>query len=155
MTNTIAYILSFLVSLLLANGLVAQTVSVSGTIVDESGAPIPGATVQVSGTYTGDITDEKGQYTITGLQSGSIILQISCVAFQSLEIKVDVGKEPITQNIILEEGVVDLDAVTVTGKSIVQEVREKAYNVEVVNAKALHTTSLDLAHALDRSSGVR
>ncbi len=155
MSKSIAIFLSLLINLLVPIGLLAQTVSVSGTIVDESGAPIPGVTVQVSGTYTGDITNEKGQYTITGLQPGSIILQISCVAYQSVEIKVDAGEEPITQNIILGEGVVDLDAVTVTGKSIVQEVKEKAYNVEVVNAKALHATSLDLAHALDRSSGVR
>jgi len=45
--------------------------------------------------------------------------------------------------------------VSVVGKSAVKKVKESAYNVAAVDAKALHNTTLDLSQALDRVSGVR
>jgi outer membrane receptor protein involved in Fe transport len=41
------------------------------------------------------------------------------------------------------------------GKSATRKVNESAYNVVAIDARALHNKSLDLAHALDRISGVR
>ena len=55
----------------------------------------------------------------------------------------------------MKEDSVVLNEVTVTGKSTVQQVRDKAFNVGVVDTKKLHTTTLDIGHALDRISGVR
>jgi hypothetical protein len=42
----------------------AQNRQVSGTVFDNSGAPLPGASVQLKGTTTGTITDTDGKYTI-------------------------------------------------------------------------------------------
>ena len=43
-------------------GLFAQNVTVSGTIVDTSGDPLVGVTVQVKGLETGTITDLDGKF---------------------------------------------------------------------------------------------
>jgi outer membrane cobalamin receptor len=49
----------------------------------------------------------------------------------------------------------ELEEVVVMGKSKVREINESAYNVVAIDAKSLHNTTLDLAHALDRISGVK
>ena len=41
----------------------AQNKSVSGVVSDQSGAPLPGATVLVKGTNNGTTTDFDGNYT--------------------------------------------------------------------------------------------
>jgi len=42
----------------------AQNKSVSGVVSDQSGSPLPGATVLVKGTNNGTTTDFDGNYTI-------------------------------------------------------------------------------------------
>ncbi|MEQ9439340.1 MAG: TonB-dependent receptor [Cyclobacteriaceae bacterium] len=154
--SSITIALSFLIFLSSLSGLLAQTITVSGSVADENGGPIPGATVLVVDADKGAITDIDGQYTISGLPQGLTTLRVSFLGYRTLEQAVELGGNArVTQNFVLQESAVDLEEVTVTGKSMVQEVREKAFNVEVIDAKGLHATSLDLAHALDRSSGVR
>jgi TonB-linked SusC/RagA family outer membrane protein len=55
-----------LIFLFLASASVfAQEVTISGTITDENGNPLPGATVQIKGTTRGAVTDLNGQYSIS------------------------------------------------------------------------------------------
>src|SRR5690606_26229158 len=54
------------------NGMVAD-VTVSGTVVDGNGEPIPGATVSVQGTTTGTATDIDGRYSLV-VPEGSILV---------------------------------------------------------------------------------
>ena len=43
----------------------AQEKTISGTVVDETNMPLPGATVVIKGTTTGTSTDFDGKYSIT------------------------------------------------------------------------------------------
>ena len=64
----------------------AQT-SVSGTVSDSSGVPLPGATVLVAGTSNGVTTDFDGIYSISASEGD--VLSVSYVGF-------------VTQNVTLE-----------------------------------------------------
>jgi hypothetical protein len=70
-----------LVGLLLffAQVLQAQNVEVSGTVRDEKGNPIVGATVQERKTRKGTTTDEKGSFNLS-VPKGSII-DVSFIGF--------------------------------------------------------------------------
>lgn len=70
--------LLFLVGL--GSSLLAQTVQVTGKVTDESGDPIPGATVLVKGTTRGMATDLDGVYSLSA--TGDAVL-----VFPSLVIK--------------------------------------------------------------------
>jgi outer membrane receptor protein involved in Fe transport len=48
-----------------------------------------------------------------------------------------------------------LEEVVVMGKSKLREIKESAFNVVAIDVNALHNTTLDLAHLLDRISGVK
>lgn len=69
----------------------AQSGSVSGKVLDESGQGLPGASVIVKGTTRSTATDAKGNYNLSGLPGGDIVLTASYVGYQVLEKPVSVA----------------------------------------------------------------
>ena len=67
-------------SLLLSVGMFAQRVDVRGTVTDEGGFPVIGASVMVSGTSQGVVTDLDGKYAITNVDPQAT-LQVSSIGF--------------------------------------------------------------------------
>ena len=135
----------------------SNNINVTGTIYDSEGAPIAGATVVIEELLKGVTTNVDGVYNLsTNAKSGSYTLKVSYLGFEAKEISVNLKQgETVNVALQLEESSYDLDEVVVSGQSIVNQVREKAFNVSVVDAKELHNTTLDLGHALDRVSGIR
>ncbi|WP_456867438.1 TonB-dependent receptor [Galbibacter sp. BG1] len=135
----------------------SNNINVTGTINDSEGAPIAGATVVIEELSKGVTTNIDGVYNLsTNAKSGSYTLKVSYLGFEAKEISVNLKQgETVNVALQLEESSYDLDEVVVSGQSIVNQVREKAFNVSVVDAKELHNTTLDLGHALDRVSGIR
>ena len=88
---------------------VLQT-TVSGTVTDNTGAPLPGASIVQKGTSNGTQTDFDGNYTID--VPGDATLVISYIGFATQEIAVQ-GRSTI--NVQLEESASALSEVVVTG----------------------------------------
>ena len=68
-----------LFALILCSGLTAQTVS--GSITDENGNPLPGANVVVAGTLKGAASDASGVYSISGVSQGTHPLTASYIGY--------------------------------------------------------------------------
>ena len=61
----------------------AQT-TVTGTVNDENGMPVPGANVIVVGTYNGAISDFDGKFTLSVSQAPPFTVQASSVGFTTV-----------------------------------------------------------------------
>ncbi|MFS4418790.1 SusC/RagA family TonB-linked outer membrane protein [Maribacter sp. 2307ULW6-5] len=85
--------------------------SVSGTVLDSNGQPLPGASILEKGTMNGTQTDFDGNFTIT-LSNDDAVLVISYIGFLSQEIPV-AGQTSI--NVQLKEDAARLDEVVVVG----------------------------------------
>lgn len=86
----------------------AQDVAIKGKVYDESGLPIPGATILLKGTTTSSVSDIDGNYQIKAASSGTLLF--SYVGYASIEQPIN-GKTTIDvrfkqQNQDLEEVVV-------------------------------------------------
>ena len=66
--------------------LFAQAKTVTGTVLDEAGAPLAGASVSIKGTANGTSTDASGKFSIT--VSPNAVLVISSVNFETTELAV-------------------------------------------------------------------
>lgn len=86
-----------------------STGTVNGTVSDERGDQIVGASVVVKGTTKGVTTDVNGQFTLTGVASDAV-LQIRFVGYKPAEVPV-AGKR--TLSIVLEEDAEALEEVEV------------------------------------------
>ena len=90
-------------------GALAQNV-VKGTVNDEAGEPIIGATVKVQGTQQGSITDFDGKFSIQAASNAT--LEISYVGYVTQKIKV-AGQNDIT--VVLKEDAQMLNDIVVVG----------------------------------------
>ncbi|GAL80792.1 SusC outer membrane protein [Algibacter lectus] len=88
----------------------AQEKTISGTVSDDSGLPLPGATVLVKGTSTGTSTDFDGAYAIKANQGA--VLVISFVGYASTEVKVGQSN---TVNVTMQEDAAALEEVVIVG----------------------------------------
>ena len=84
--------------------------TISGTVVDVSGNPLPGTSVVVKGTSTGTSTEINGQYSIKA--SEDAVLVFSIIGFESREVAV-AGRAVV--NVTLEEDKMLLEDVIVIG----------------------------------------
>ena len=90
---------------------VMQNGTVKGTVVDATGEPVIGASVQVKGAGTGVISDIDGNFTLNNV-SRDAVLVISYVGYQTQEIKV-AGKSFL--DITMKEDTEMLEEVVVVG----------------------------------------
>ena len=90
----------------------AQEKTVSGTVVDESNMPLPGAAVVIKGTATGASTDFDGKYSITTNEGD--VLTFSYVGYSDQEMTVG-SSNSINVNMVPDN---ELTAVVVTAIGI-------------------------------------
>ena len=94
---------------------------VSGTVVDENGVPVPGASVLVKGTTTGVSTDIDGNFSFT--VPDNAVLEISSIGFVGQEVNV-AGKSTlaITIKTIPNSSTMSWSSVTVLPRSVITSV---------------------------------
>ena len=91
--------------------LIAQRTTVTGTVTDEMGDPLIGATIQVEGTSQGAITGTDGTYSIV-VPGADAILLFSYVGYTTQELPL---MDRTTIDVQLEPDVLSLQEVIVVG----------------------------------------
>ena len=88
--NLFKQIRLLLIALLCLMTATAQTLaqSITGTVNDQFGEPILGASVLVKGTTNGCVTDLDGNFSLSGVQNGQT-LSISFIGYVTQEVTVD------------------------------------------------------------------
>ncbi|KGE15315.1 TonB-dependent receptor plug [Sphingobacterium deserti] len=118
------------------------------------GEAVPSATARINNQVIH--SNDNGIFTFTGISGTTIKIEISAVGLKPLKNQVKLptaNKDVLVFN--LEQEDKEIEEVNVLGRTESQDVNRQAYNVVAIDAKALHNTTLDLSHALDRVSGVR
>lgn len=109
-----------------------QKSTVKGTVTDQAGEPIIGASVVIKGTTKGAVTDTEGRFAID-VPSGAT-LEISCIGFEKRTVKVGAQKN-IT--VSLAEDSRSLGDVVVTAMGIKKEKKALGYAVTDMKADEL------------------
>lgn len=134
----------------------AQTTtgSISGTVTDQTGAVVPGASVTVQGEagqkYSA-VTNNDGAYTIPGVAAGTptYSVTISAPSFKKYvvtKVKVDVAT-PVTVNATLEAGNVQETVVVASGAEVLQT--ETATVGTTITGRQIRETPIQSRDALD------
>ena len=88
-----------------------QARTITGKVTDNIGEPLIGVTVMVSGTTNGTITNENGQFTLSGVESGAV-LDVKYIGYLAQQIRLGNANN---LNITLLEDLQDLEEVVVVG----------------------------------------
>ena len=126
----------FLAGLFLSIGMAVAQTQVTGTVVSgEDGEPIVGASVKVSGTKMGTITDVDGKFTLNVPEGTKLVVTylgmlpktVNASVSGAMKIKLDPDNKV-------------LDEVVVTAMGITREKKALGYASQVLDAKDLNTS---------------
>lgn len=106
----------------------AQT-KIGGTVKDNRGRIIAGASVQVKGSYDGGVSDSTGHFSFKTFEKGEQTIVAATVGYKSVEQKITITAEPVELAFGLKEEVNELKAVTVTAGSFEAGDRKRAATV--------------------------
>jgi TonB-linked SusC/RagA family outer membrane protein len=130
----------------------AQVKTISGTVTDQDGLPLPGVNIVVEGTTTGTQTDFDGNYQIQA--SAGQVLLFTYIGQRDERRTVGAGN---VVNVQMSEDAQALEEVVVTAQGIKREKKALGYAVSSVGAEALEQRAEgDVARVLSgKASGVQ
>ena len=127
MEKQIKWILTLLMVFIVQLTVAQETKTITGTVVDQAGLPLPGVNIIVQGTQTGTLTDFDGNYSINVTSQNTLVF--SLIGFTRREIPV--GNQEVI-NVVLTPDEAQLDEVIVTGQGSGIERRRLSTTVDVI-----------------------
>ena len=105
------------VALFLITAAVLGQTKITGTVVDETNQPLPGASVLVKGTTNGTSTDFDGKFTLEAkADSGAIV--VSFIGYSSYEVVFSASKNRLTVQLAPDAGSLDEIIISATSFAI-------------------------------------
>ena len=128
-TKLLSILSSFL--LVFAFGFTMQAQSISGTVTDDNGVPLPGATVLVQGTTNGVSTNFDGNYSINASSGDTLVFSFVGYTTQS----VVVGSSSTVNAQLSPDNA--LEEVVVTALGVKRNTKALGYSVTEVDGTEL------------------
>ena len=127
----------------------ATVATVRGVVLDETGAPLPGASVWLKGTTVGAGTNAKGEFVLALRKSGQQVLRFSFTGYKPQEYVWE-GKEDADLTIRLEPARNSLDEVVITGTRTPKPLKEVPVLTRVVSEREIKQINpLDFRNLLE------
>jgi TonB-linked SusC/RagA family outer membrane protein len=120
---------------LIAQLIFAQERVVSGVVSDNTGLPLPGASVLIKGSKIGTQTDFDGKYTIKA--SPTQVLIFSYIGMKNQEITASATK----LNVKLASSTFELEGVVVTAQGIKREKKSLGYAISTLKSESINQKS--------------
>ena len=119
-----------------STAVVAQT-QISGTVADNNGQPIPGASV-VLDSNTGTVTDFDGNFTLNTSQTPPFTITVSSVGLETKSVTVSSAAQALS--ITLGDSATQLDEIVVSASRIAQRLFESPVTVEKFSLREIQAT---------------
>lgn len=109
-----------------------QQRTITGTVIDEQGKAVAGATVAVKGTNVATATDDEGNFSINATSN---VLEVSAVGFETTQVNIE-GTTSVT--VVLKAGAIKAEEeVVVTALGIKRQAKSLGYAVQEVKGETL------------------
>ena len=138
LTNQTMRLYLIILSLFFCGVTFAQN-TISGTVTDDSGLPLPGATIKIIGESTSTLSDAGGNFKMTPKSQPPFTVEISNIGFASQSIEVASLEEKISVSLIKQE--VNLDEIVVSASRTPERILESPVTIERMGIKEVKNTS--------------
>jgi TonB-linked SusC/RagA family outer membrane protein len=112
----------------------AQTGSIRGKVLDETNAPLPGASVTIDGTTLGATTDANGSFNIVGVKTGNVTVTAKFLGYIALKKTVVVSGSLVEVTFSLKPENQSLNEVVVVGYGT-QKKKDLTGSITSISAK--------------------
>jgi len=136
-----------------ANG---QDVIIKGVVKNESGEPVPFASVVFEDTNIGTLTDDDGYFSLNIKSSRSEKIYVQSIGYITAIIQIHKALlEKDFLEVTLKSSEYALDEVVVSGKSNAQHKMEKPIKVEAIDISKLQAQSTAIPQIINQTAGVK
>lgn len=125
----------FLFMVLLFGAVGMASAQITGTVLDEDGVPLPGASVVLKGTTTGSTTDFDGKFSIEAEVGDTLV--ISYIGFEAKEVAAESGE----MSVQLSSGVALSEVIIVGSRNPNRTATESTVPVDVIDMKELNSVA--------------
>ncbi|MDE3741861.1 TonB-dependent receptor [Maribacter polysaccharolyticus] len=108
---------------------------ISGTVVDENGVPLGGASIVIKGTTTGTTTDFDGNFSIDASLGDTLV--VTYIGFEKKQVVINSS----VMNITLTSGIQLAEAVVIGSRNPNRTALESAVPVDVIDVKELNNVA--------------
>ena len=130
----------------------AQT-TITGKVVDENNAPIPGANIIITGKAVGTTTDFDGKFTLSTSEVPPFNLTVSSIGFTTKTVAVTSNNQEL--NIVLNSAETQLDEIVLSASRTPERIFESPVSVERLGLKEIkNTASTNFYSSLENLKGV-
>ncbi|HBG56660.1 MAG TPA: SusC/RagA family TonB-linked outer membrane protein, partial [Porphyromonadaceae bacterium] len=120
----------FLTLFFVGIGIITAQTQVRGTVVDDAGEPVIGATIQIKGTSQGTVTDFDGNFSLSAPAGGTLVISYVGMQTQELPVRANIRVVLLSDTEVLEE-------LVVTAMGITREKKALGYAVQDLQADEL------------------
>jgi iron complex outermembrane recepter protein len=113
--------------------------TITGTVTDSSGQPIPGANVKINGDRANTATNFEGVFTLNTSKNPPFTISVSIVGFDSKEIRVISNDQKIV--VQLSAGETKLDEIVVSASRAPERIKESPVTIERMTIKDIKKTA--------------
>ncbi|MGL4907967.1 MAG: SusC/RagA family TonB-linked outer membrane protein [Bacteroidales bacterium] len=128
----IVFVVLFSVILNATSAVAQNKITITGSVVDNTGEPVIGANILEKGTMNGVFTDADGNYSINAAGDGTLV--VSFVGYETAEEQI-AGRTSI--KVTISEGTMVLDQVVVTAMGIKRKESSLTYSAQIVGGDEL------------------
>ncbi|CAN0511223.1 unnamed protein product, partial [Scytosiphon promiscuus] len=126
----------YFIAVIFIFGMVGFTnAQITGSVLDEEGTPLPGASIVIKGTTTGTTTDFDGNFTIEA--SMGDVLVVSYIGFETLQVTVNNS----VMDIRLTSGVALSEVIIVGSRNPNRTATESTVPVDVIDMTELNNVA--------------
>ncbi|MBL7887766.1 MAG: TonB-dependent receptor [Flavobacterium sp.] len=128
----------FILTLFFCSISFAQT-TISGSVNDDKGQPIPGANIKVVGENSGTVTDGDGKFNLKSAKKPPFKVEVSSIGFTSQT--VDVNSNGQNLKVALASEDMKLDEIVISASRAPERVRESPVTIERMTPKDIKKTA--------------
>jgi vitamin B12 transporter len=156
--STWRIVLMLLHCILLADaacGQQSKRITVSGTVHDDRGSPLPLVNVQIEGTHDGDATDLNGRFSFAAGIGSTATLRASLIGYDPATVSViRPAGDSVFVRIVLRETIVRMDECVVSASAFTIGDDPKALSVRSLEVVTTPGAAADVLHAIQTLPGV-
>ncbi|MCL5030495.1 MAG: TonB-dependent receptor [Bacteroidetes bacterium] len=134
----------------------SQNLSISGTIMDSTGNPLPSVNVILKGTNFGTVSDIRGKFIINNLKPGNYNIEFSSIGYKTKIISNQIINENSIQlKIVLQQQPIESQQVVVTASKYSQKISELPVSADIIHSDEIEKKDItDLQDAMRYVPGV-
>ncbi len=132
----------FLLTLIFAGPAIFSQARISGQIADTKSQPLPGISIHVLNTSHGSVSNSEGKYVLPKILPGRYTIMFSSIGYVSKTEEVNVGKNDLNINAMLEESGKSLDEVLVTAQKKEDLLQQLPLSITSISAERVRESRI-------------